>query len=145
MVRGRLFEGLSMCDWAVFEGISAQVGLMVTETALRGAEYFLARGLGGEAEWMIRRALKISPYDERLYRALLRAAEGQGNRMGLRSAMAESCSPRPARPWGRARSHHVGAALVHLLCPSFIPKRWPSTGNWRIGGVPVARGDSSRL
>ena len=38
---------------------------------------------------MIRRGLRVSPYDERLYRALLRAAEAMGNRVGMRSAMAE--------------------------------------------------------
>jgi DNA-binding SARP family transcriptional activator len=38
---------------------------------------------------VIRRGLRVSPYDERLYRALLRAAEVMGNRVGLRSAMEE--------------------------------------------------------
>ena len=37
----------------------------------------------------MRRALRLSPYDERLYRALLLATAAQGNRALLRSTMAE--------------------------------------------------------
>ena len=89
LVRGRLFDGLRLSDWAVLDGTQAHVEGMVAATALKGAEHFLRRGDGEEAEWMIRRALQISPYDERLYRALLRSAEIMGNRVGLRAAMAE--------------------------------------------------------
>jgi DNA-binding SARP family transcriptional activator len=38
---------------------------------------------------LVRQALLVSPYDERLYRALLRATAAQGNRVRLRSAMAQ--------------------------------------------------------
>ena len=38
---------------------------------------------------MIRRALQVSPYDERLYRALLVATAAQGNRVRLHAAMAQ--------------------------------------------------------
>ena len=89
LVRGRLFDGLCLSDWAVLDGTHAELESMVVDTALKGAEHFLRRGLGGDAEWMIRRGLRVSPYDERLYRALLWAAEAKGNRMGLRSTMAE--------------------------------------------------------
>ena len=37
----------------------------------------------------MRRGLVVTPYDERLYRALLRALAAQGNRVRLRGAMAE--------------------------------------------------------
>ncbi len=143
LVRGTLFEGLSLCDWAVFEGISAEVGSMVTETALRGAEHFLARGLGGDAEWMIRRALKVSPYDERLYRALLRAAEAQGNRMGLRSAMAELLNAATEAEVGRAASRR---STPDAPSPSFVhPKTMALYRELAEGGVPEARGDPVRL
>ena len=58
-------------------------------TALRGAEGFVRLGAGEEAEWMVRQALLVSPYDERLYRALLVATAAQGNRVRLHSAMAQ--------------------------------------------------------
>lgn len=89
LVRGPLFEGLSLADWAVVDGTQAQLTALVVDTALRAADHWLGRGCGEEAEWMIRRALRVSPYDERLYRALLRATDAMGNRVGLRSAMAE--------------------------------------------------------
>ena len=38
---------------------------------------------------MVRQALQVSPYDERLYRALLIATAAQGNRVRLHSAMAQ--------------------------------------------------------
>lgn len=61
---------------------------MVVETALRGAAAALRAGRGHDAEWVIRRALRVSPYDERLYRGLLRAVDAEGNRLGLRRTMA---------------------------------------------------------
>jgi DNA-binding SARP family transcriptional activator len=73
----------------VLEGISAEVESMVVSAALQGAEEALRLGLGEEAAWMIRRGLRVSPYDERLYRGLLRATEATGNRLGLRATMAE--------------------------------------------------------
>jgi DNA-binding SARP family transcriptional activator len=89
LVRGRPFEGLRLGDWAVLDGTQAEVESMVANTALKAAEHHLRRGRGEEAEWMIRRGLRASPYDERLYRALLRAADAKGDRIGLRSTMAE--------------------------------------------------------
>jgi len=89
MVRGVPFTGLSLGDWAVFEGIGAHVESMVAATALQGAADALAARRGAEAEWLVRQALRACPYDERLYRALLRATDAQGNRAGLRLAMAE--------------------------------------------------------
>jgi DNA-binding SARP family transcriptional activator len=89
LVRGPLFGGLHRTDWAVFDGTQSGIESLVVRTALRGAEAFVRRGHGSEAASMVRQALVVSPYDERLYRALLRATAAQGNRVGLRSTMAE--------------------------------------------------------
>jgi DNA-binding SARP family transcriptional activator len=89
LVRGAFLEGLGLTDWAIFDGTAARVESMVSMTALKGAAECLAQRKGSHAEWMVRQALKVSPYDERLYRALLRAADVQGNRTRLRSTMAE--------------------------------------------------------
>jgi DNA-binding SARP family transcriptional activator len=103
LVRGPLFAGLRRTDWAVFDGTQSEIEALVVRTALRGAEGFVRLGEGEEAEWMVRQALHVSPYDERLYRALLVATAAQGNRVRLHSAMAqlrtlagEAASP-PAR------------------------------------------------
>jgi DNA-binding SARP family transcriptional activator len=89
LVRGPVFAGLQRTDWAVFDGTQSEVEALVVRTALRGAEGFVRVGAGEEAEWMIRRALHASPFDERLYRALLVSLAAQGNRVRLRSVMAQ--------------------------------------------------------
>jgi DNA-binding SARP family transcriptional activator len=89
LIRGPLFAGLRRTDWAVFDGTQADIEALVVRTALRGAEAFVRLGCGDEAEWMVRQALQVSPYDERLYRALLVATAALGNRVRLRAAMAQ--------------------------------------------------------
>jgi hypothetical protein len=42
LVRGRLFDGLGLCDWAVLDGTQAQVESMVVDTALKAAAHFCA-------------------------------------------------------------------------------------------------------
>jgi len=111
-VRGPLFAGLRRADWAVFDGTEAGVEAMVVGAALRGAESLVGLGRGADAERVVRRALLVSPYDERLYRALLRAAAAQGNRIGLRSTMAELLTLAGAWPGGVRRGH----AAPSLAC-----------------------------
>ncbi len=89
LVRGPLFAGLQRTDWAVFDGTQAEIESLVVRTALRGCDAFVGLGCADEAEWMVRQALHVSPYDERLYRSLLTATAAQGNRVRLRSAMAQ--------------------------------------------------------
>ena len=89
LVRGRPFEGLRSPDWTVLEGFTAEVEEAVVVVALQLAGYRLGRGDGRGAWSAARRALLVSPYDERLYRVLLRAADAQGNPAGVESAMAE--------------------------------------------------------
>jgi DNA-binding SARP family transcriptional activator len=89
LVRGRFLEGLHLSDWAVLDGTQAEVEGMVVATALKGARHLLDRGRGEDAEWMIRRGLRVRPYDERLYRWLMRASVVQGDRVGLRATMDE--------------------------------------------------------
>jgi hypothetical protein len=61
---------------------------MVAGAALRAAEALLSLERSSDAEWVVRRALMVSPYDERLYRALLLAIAAQGNRLALHITMA---------------------------------------------------------
>jgi len=89
LIRGAFLEGLGLTDWAVLDGTAARVEAMVTTTALQGAARCVAEGRGSQAEWMVRQALRVSPYDERLYRALLRAADVQGSLARLRATMVE--------------------------------------------------------
>jgi DNA-binding SARP family transcriptional activator len=103
LVRGPIFAGLQRTDWAVFDGTQSDIEAVVVRTALRGADAFVELGRGDEAEWMVRQALLVSPYDERLYRALLVATAAQGNRVRLYSAMAQlrTLAGEAARPPAR--------------------------------------------
>ena len=139
LVRGRPFEGLGRSDWAVLDGTQAEVESMVVTTALRAAQHELEVHEGGQAERLLRLALRASPYDERLHRALLRALEAQGNRMKVRSAMADLvslCRGPSRRPAGGGRP---GCRLSHA----------PRDGGPLLRAsprqVPAARGDPVRL
>jgi DNA-binding SARP family transcriptional activator len=89
LLRGPLFGGLRRPDWAVLEGTHANVEALVVHTVLQAAEMFRRCGRADDAEWIVRRGLLACPYDERLYRSLLLALAAQGNRTGMRAAMAQ--------------------------------------------------------
>ncbi len=89
LVRGPLFVGLRSLDWAVLEGVHAEMERSISQLAIDVAEHRLARGDGRGAESAVRRGLLVSPYDERLYRLLFVAADRQGNPAGVESAMGE--------------------------------------------------------
>jgi DNA-binding SARP family transcriptional activator len=89
LVRGRPFDGLRASDWPILEGISPAIEAGVVDVAGRLAGIHLRNGDAAQAEWAARRGLVVSPYDERLYRMLLRAADGAGNPAGVESVMAE--------------------------------------------------------
>jgi DNA-binding SARP family transcriptional activator len=89
LIRGPLFAGLRRTDWAVLDGTASAVEHVVVQAALHCAGALLRCGEGARAEAVVRRALRLSPYDERLYRALLTATAAQGNCALLRSTMAQ--------------------------------------------------------
>jgi DNA-binding SARP family transcriptional activator len=89
LVRGRPFEGLRAYDWALLEGISAMIESEVVDVATRYGELCISHGDASGAEIAARRGLRSSPYDERLYRVLLKAANLKGNPAGVESVMAE--------------------------------------------------------
>jgi len=71
------------------EGIAANIEAVVVDLASRYAEYCLSAEDTWGAEWSARQGLRVSAYDERLYRILLRAADAAGNPAGVESVMAE--------------------------------------------------------
>jgi DNA-binding SARP family transcriptional activator len=133
LVRGGLFDGMQLSDWAVFDGTQAQLEAMVVTTALKASEIRIGQGRGAEAEWMVRRGLRVSPYDERLYRALLRAVDAQGNRTGLRSTMAELL-------WlAGDRDAQYGPDQVERQSRSFHPRTVALYRQLARGPVPATR------
>ena len=87
LVRGRPFAGLDRGEWAQLEGHMAAVEALVVGVALRLGEHALDRGEGGLAHWSALQGLLAAPWDERLYRLLMRAADGLGNRGGVDAAL----------------------------------------------------------
>ena len=89
LVRGRPFEGLRATDWAILDGTLPMIESTIVDLSGRLAGASLRVGDAAGAEWAARRGLRVSPYDERLYRMLLRAADAAGNPSGVESVMAE--------------------------------------------------------
>jgi len=89
LIRGRPFDELRAPDWVLLEGILASVEAAVVDVASRLAEHCLLHGDPGGAEWAARQGLRVSSYDERLYRVLLRTADASGNPAGVEAVMAE--------------------------------------------------------
>ena len=89
LVRGRPFDGLKATDWLILEGVGPAVEARVVDVATRFAESCLDAGDPAGAAWSARRGLLASPYDERLYRVLMRAADAAGNPAGVEAVMTE--------------------------------------------------------
>ena len=89
LVRGRPFDGLRSSDWTLFEGLGAEIEAEVGRLAAEVGGRALERGRPEEARAAARRGLLASPYDERLFRLLMRAADAEGNPAGVRAAMSE--------------------------------------------------------
>jgi DNA-binding SARP family transcriptional activator len=89
MVRGRPFEGLRSSDWPILEGIGPAIESAVVDLSGRLAGACLSEGDARGAEWAARKGLLVSPYDERLYRMLMRAADLGGNPAGVEAVMRE--------------------------------------------------------
>ena len=89
LIRGRPFDGLRSSDWVILEGIGPGIEAFVVDVSGRVAGACLADADPEGATWAARKGLLASPYDERLYRMLLRAADLAGNPAGVESVMAE--------------------------------------------------------
>jgi len=87
LVRGRPFSSLPEGQWVTFEGFEAEVEKLVVECALRAGDSCLEMGDAEGATWAAHQGLRVGPWDERLYRLLMRAADVGGNRAGVEQAM----------------------------------------------------------
>jgi DNA-binding SARP family transcriptional activator len=91
-VRGRPFESVPSKSYAwAMAGTAATMEAEIVDAADRLAQLALDGRPAdpGLATWAARRGLLASPYDERLYRDLMRAAHAQGNPAGVEAAMEE--------------------------------------------------------
>jgi LysM domain len=89
LIRGRPFDGLRSTDWAVFSHVQANIESVVVDVSVRRAEFCLEASDSAGAEWAARQGLLVSPYDERLFRLRMRAADLAGNPAGVEAVMGE--------------------------------------------------------
>jgi DNA-binding SARP family transcriptional activator len=87
LLRGRPFEGLREAQWTLLEGVVPAIESAIVEVACRVAEHLLSSRDPEGAEWAARRAMLACPWDERLYRLVMRAADAAGNRAGVDAAL----------------------------------------------------------
>ncbi len=87
LVRGRPLQGLAGGDWAMLEGFNATIEGAIVDTAVNLSEALLEVSDTIGSEWAARRGLVVAPWDERLYRLLMRAADRSGNRMGVEAVL----------------------------------------------------------
>ncbi len=142
LVRGVPFSGLRSGDWAVFEGVKARVERMVSTAAQRICAQLITENRGDDAEWVVRQGLIACPYDELLYRSLLRATAAQGNRVGLRAAMVHVLTlagESERAMWGPPR-HRTAVPPLTQLDPDTV-----CLYRDLLGGRPAAGGAPARL
>jgi DNA-binding SARP family transcriptional activator len=87
LVRGRPLVDLAQGQWAVMEGIVAEIEQSVVDCGLALGRALLAADDADGAAWAAQMALRCAPWDERLHRLLMRAADAAGNRHGVESAL----------------------------------------------------------
>ena len=87
LVRGRPFDELQQGQWTTFEGVAVEIERAVVECALRLGDHLLEVGDADGAAWASQKGLKSSPWDERLHRLLMRAADAAGNRAGVEAIL----------------------------------------------------------
>jgi DNA-binding SARP family transcriptional activator len=89
LVRGRPLDSPASrsYEWAVVH--RTEMETVIAETAERLGMLYLDAGDPEQANWAARRGLAASPYDERLYRVLMRAAHAAGNPAGVEALWQE--------------------------------------------------------
>ena len=86
LVRGKPFGDVDW-PWSTVEGLAATMEAEVCDLASAIGEQALLDGDASLAAHAAEQGILASPYDERLYRLLMRASDALGNPAGIRSAM----------------------------------------------------------
>jgi DNA-binding SARP family transcriptional activator len=83
LVRGRPFDDLAQGSWTMLEGFTGEINQGIVDCALRLGEHCLSESDPQGAAEAAQLAIRASPWDERLHRLLMRAADAAGNRHGV--------------------------------------------------------------
>lgn len=87
LVRGRPLEGLHDSGWTFLEGFVSDAESAVVTAAGTLCEICLEEADPAGGVWAVRRGLLASPWDEGLYRLLMRAHHAAGNKGGIEAAL----------------------------------------------------------
>jgi DNA-binding SARP family transcriptional activator len=87
LIRGRPFDDLKGGQWTTLDGFASEIEQRVADCALRRSEAALEIGDANGASWAAHRGLRANPWDERLHRMLMRAADAAGNRAGVEASL----------------------------------------------------------
>lgn len=131
LVRGRPFDGLRSAEWTVLDGFAAEIEERVAELACRLTDEHLGAGRTSLAARAARRGLRVSPYDERLYRRLLVCADQEGHPAGVERVMAELLAQvdgAPSRPFESAFDLDAVHPKTATLYETLSRRRRPETG-----------------
>jgi DNA-binding SARP family transcriptional activator len=89
LVRGRPFEDMADTEWIHLEGLVTEMEAAIVDLALIVAVRALNSGEPAAAFAAARAGLRASPYEERLYRLAMRAADAEGASGKIRTVMRE--------------------------------------------------------
>ncbi len=87
LVRGRPFCDLHQGQWTALEGFIVEIEHAVVECALGLGGLALDAGRPDDAMWAAQRALRATPWDERLHRLLMESADAAGDRAGVEATL----------------------------------------------------------
>ena len=87
LVRGRPFSDLHQAQWVALEGFAIEIEHAIVDCALRLGRDALGRGEPDEAISAAQRALRATPWDERLHRLLMVASDAAGDRAGVEATL----------------------------------------------------------
>ncbi|HXZ83763.1 MAG TPA: bacterial transcriptional activator domain-containing protein [Acidimicrobiales bacterium] len=87
LVRGRAFSDLHQGQWTALEGFVVEIEHAIVECALGLGRFALDVGRPDDAMWAAQRALRATPWDERLHRLLMEAADAAGDRAGVEATL----------------------------------------------------------
>lgn len=115
LVRGRPLEGLLERPWCLYDGTLAEIETAIVECTMRLGQALLRRGDADGAQWAAIRGLKACPFDERLHRLAMRAADAAGNRTGVEAVFRDLAIKLELDGDLRRRLHPQTVALYERL------------------------------
>jgi len=116
LVRGRPFSDLHQAQWVALEGFAIEIEHAIVDCALRLGRDALSRGEPDEAISAAQRALRATPWDERLHRLLMVASDAAGDRAGVEATLRHLALVLEIDGDPLGRVHPETARLYNRLC-----------------------------